>query len=80
MNQEDVLFVLKDGPKTPSEILEVLEPDAMEKRSKARLQGVQEKLRSLQRWGLVEVVDRRNDGVVHSKVWGITSKGMEVVR
>lgn len=81
MNQNDVLIALRTGPKTPSEILDVLDPDARsDGMYRTRLQSVQEKLRSLQKWGMVESVDRKSDGYMHSKVWRLTSKGMEGMR
>lgn len=73
LNQIDVLAVLRDGPKTPSEILEILEPETTTSQHKGRLQSVQEKLRSLRKWELVEIVGKKDS----SKLWAMTSKGRE---
>ena len=73
MNQIEVLKTLRDGPKTPAEILEILEPDTGTLQYKGRLQSVQEKLRSLSKWQMVEIVGSKGS----SKLWDLTSKGRE---
>ena len=66
-------MVLRDGPKTPSEIREILEPETTTFQHKGRLQSVQEKLRSLRKWELVEIVGKKDS----SKLWALTSNGRE---
>ena len=74
MNQNDVLIALQSGPKTPSEILDVLDPEARnDGMYRTRLQSVQEKLRSLRKWEMVEIVGKKDS----SKLWALTSKGRE---
>jgi len=74
MNQDDILLVLSSGPMTPTEILERLEPGNPGERNITRLQSVQEKLRALRKWDLVEVIGSKDEGCSHSKVWALKNK------
>ncbi len=74
MNQDDVILVLRDGPKTVPEIQEALEPGLKGDACTTCRRSIQYKLRVLSKWGCVHEVGTYNDGYRHYKVWALTPK------
>lgn len=74
MNQDDVVMVLRDGPKTVPQIQEALEPGLEGVALTTCRRSIQYKLRVLSKWGHVHEVGTFNDGCRHFKVWALTPK------
>lgn len=74
MNQDDVILVLRDGPKTVPEIQEALEPGLKGDACTTCRRSIQYKLRVLSKWGCVHEIGTYNDGYRHYKVWALTPK------
>lgn len=78
MNQDDVVMVLRNGPRTVPEIQEILEPGLTGDALDTCRRSIQYKLRTLAKWGQVHEVGAYIDGCRHYKVWALTPKAEAV--